>query len=49
MYPIGSNGASQAILDARRLAFELASRSGIDEALAAYDASRRPRWPSCSR
>jgi len=42
MYPIGSNGASQAILDARRLAYELATRNDIDGALAAYDADRRP-------
>ncbi|MDB5807825.1 MAG: hypothetical protein JWN73_5147 [Betaproteobacteria bacterium] len=42
MYPIGSNGASQAVLDARQLAYELASRDNIDEALAAYDALRRP-------
>jgi 2-polyprenyl-6-methoxyphenol hydroxylase-like FAD-dependent oxidoreductase len=42
MYPIGSNGASQAILDARTLAFELATRPSVDEALAAYEAQRRP-------
>ena len=42
MYPIGSNGASQAILDARRLAYELATRDSIDEALATYDGIRRP-------
>jgi len=42
MYPIGSNGASQAILDARTLAFQLASRPDVDEALAAYEAERRP-------
>ncbi|HEY4373901.1 MAG TPA: flavin-dependent oxidoreductase [Burkholderiales bacterium] len=42
MYPIGSNGASQAVLDARHLAYELATRANIDEALAAYDAIRRP-------
>jgi 2-polyprenyl-6-methoxyphenol hydroxylase-like FAD-dependent oxidoreductase len=42
MYPIGSNGASQAILDARTLAYELATRRDIDEALAAYEAARRP-------
>jgi 2-polyprenyl-6-methoxyphenol hydroxylase-like FAD-dependent oxidoreductase len=42
MYPIGSNGASQAILDARTLAYELATRASIDEALAAYEATRRP-------
>lgn len=42
MYPIGSNGAAQAILDARRLAFELATRPSVDAALAAYEAARRP-------
>ncbi|MCC7417803.1 MAG: flavin-dependent oxidoreductase [Acidobacteria bacterium] len=42
MYPIGSNGAAQAILDARTLAFELASRATVEEALAAYEAARRP-------
>jgi 2-polyprenyl-6-methoxyphenol hydroxylase-like FAD-dependent oxidoreductase len=42
MYPIGSNGASQAILDARTLALELATQPTIDEALAAYEGARRP-------
>ena len=42
MYPIGSNGASQAILDARTLAYELATRPDIDAALAAYEQQRRP-------
>jgi 2-polyprenyl-6-methoxyphenol hydroxylase-like FAD-dependent oxidoreductase len=42
MYPIGSNGASQAILDARTLAFELAAGPSIDDALARYEAARRP-------
>ena len=42
MYPVGSNGASQAILDARVLARELATRSSVQEALVAYDAERRP-------
>lgn len=42
MYPIGSNGASQAILDARVLAFQLATRPTIADALAAYEAERRP-------
>jgi hypothetical protein len=42
MYPVGSNGASQAILDARALARELASGTSVPEALAAYDAERRP-------
>lgn len=41
MYPIGSNGASQAILDARVLAWRLAGLP-VDEALAAYEADRRP-------
>jgi 5-methylphenazine-1-carboxylate 1-monooxygenase len=42
MYPVGSNGASQAILDARALADRLAE--GIDPAaaLGAYEAERRP-------
>ena len=42
MYPIGSNGASQAILDARWLALKLAMEPGIEAALAAYEATRRP-------
>ena len=42
MYPFGSNGASQAILDARVLAYELATAGTIDDALRAYDAQRRP-------
>ncbi|WP_421932773.1 flavin-dependent oxidoreductase [Phenylobacterium sp.] len=42
MYPIGSNGASQAILDARTLAYELATRDEVDGALAAYEGARRP-------
>ncbi|WP_308219877.1 FAD-dependent monooxygenase [Roseomonas populi] len=41
MYPVGSNGASQAILDARCLAELLASRPAQD-ALAAYEAGRLP-------
>ena len=42
MYPIGSNGASQAILDAEALADELASGKSIPDALAAYEEIRRP-------
>ena len=42
MYPTGANGASQAIIDARVLARELASQSSVDTAVAAYDAQRRP-------
>jgi len=41
MYPIGSNGASQAILDARTLAWHLAT-DAPDAALRAYEAARRP-------
>jgi 2-polyprenyl-6-methoxyphenol hydroxylase-like FAD-dependent oxidoreductase len=41
MYPVGSNGASQAIVDARVLARELALQPSIEEAIAAYDAQRR--------
>jgi 2-polyprenyl-6-methoxyphenol hydroxylase-like FAD-dependent oxidoreductase len=42
MYPVGSNGASQAILDARILARELALQPSVEEAVAVYDAVRRP-------
>lgn len=48
MYPIGSNGASQAILDARTLAFELATAASPAEGLAAYDELRRPRTTALS-
>ncbi|WP_159349070.1 flavin-dependent oxidoreductase [Roseomonas harenae] len=41
MYPVGSNGASQAILDARCLA-DLLTRMPVAEALAAYEAERLP-------
>jgi 2-polyprenyl-6-methoxyphenol hydroxylase-like FAD-dependent oxidoreductase len=42
MYPIGSNGASQAIIDARVLAHELARHADPVHALAAYEHLRRP-------
>lgn len=42
MYPVGANGASQAIIDARVLARELALQPSIESAVAAYDADRRP-------
>jgi 2-polyprenyl-6-methoxyphenol hydroxylase-like FAD-dependent oxidoreductase len=42
MYPIGSNGASQAILDAECLAEQLATDPNPVQALVAYDAIRRP-------
>ncbi|WP_428490035.1 flavin-dependent oxidoreductase [Rhodopila sp.] len=45
MYPVGSNGASQAILDARCLA-DLFGRLQVPEALAAYQADRLPATAS---
>jgi hypothetical protein len=43
MYPIGSNGASQAILDARVLAGCIRRHHGdIDTALQHYEEARRP-------
>jgi 2-polyprenyl-6-methoxyphenol hydroxylase-like FAD-dependent oxidoreductase len=41
MYPVGSNGASQAVLDARALARWLAA-GDVVAGLAGYDAERRP-------
>ena len=42
MYPVGSNGASQAIIDARVLARALAVEPSVQAALASYEAARRP-------
>jgi 2-polyprenyl-6-methoxyphenol hydroxylase-like FAD-dependent oxidoreductase len=42
MYPIGSNGASQAILDARVLTREILMHGTTQAALQAYEAERRP-------
>ncbi|WP_458757340.1 flavin-dependent oxidoreductase [Afipia sp. TerB] len=42
MYPIGSNGASQAILDARVLTREILEHGETPAALEAYEAERRP-------
>jgi 2-polyprenyl-6-methoxyphenol hydroxylase-like FAD-dependent oxidoreductase len=42
MYPVGSNGASQAILDARALTDILAISNSVPEALKAYEAERLP-------
>jgi len=46
MYPVGSNGASQAILDARNIADQFIARGAtadaIDASLAAYEEARRP-------
>lgn len=41
MYPFGSNGASQAILDARILAFHMATNPNLESALLAYENQRR--------
>lgn len=42
MYPIGSNGATQAILDAAALADCLSAQGLTVDALATYEAARRP-------
>ena len=42
MYPIGSNGASQAILDARVITREILAKGATNAALLAYEAERRP-------
>jgi 5-methylphenazine-1-carboxylate 1-monooxygenase len=42
MYPVGSNGASQAVLDACALARHLVAGADVPGALAAYEAERRP-------
>lgn len=41
MYPFGSNGASQAIIDGRVLAQALARHASVEEGLAAYEGARR--------
>jgi len=40
MYPIGSNGATQAVIDARALAYQLRTANSVAAALAAYEAER---------
>ena len=42
MYPIGSNGASQGIIDARVLVREIRSHGATPAALLAYETERRP-------
>jgi 2-polyprenyl-6-methoxyphenol hydroxylase-like FAD-dependent oxidoreductase len=42
MYPIGSNRASRAILDARVITREILAHGPTHEALVAYEAERRP-------
>jgi len=42
MYPMGSNGATQAVMDASVLARALAEHDSFDDALLAYETERRP-------
>lgn len=42
MFPIGSNGATQAVMDAKALAEALSAHADLDAALAAYEDERRP-------
>jgi 2-polyprenyl-6-methoxyphenol hydroxylase-like FAD-dependent oxidoreductase len=42
MYPVGSNGASQAILDASALAEAVVAETDLDAALARYEGERLP-------
>lgn len=42
MYPIGSNGASQGILDAEKLSNELSSQETVSNAFNNYELERRP-------
>jgi hypothetical protein len=42
MVPIGSNGATQAIMDAKALAEALSAHADLDTALVAYEDERRP-------
>lgn len=42
MVPIGSNGATQAVMDAQALAAALSAHTDLDTALAAYEDERRP-------
>jgi 5-methylphenazine-1-carboxylate 1-monooxygenase len=42
MYPAASSGATQAIIDARALAYWLTAEPDRGQALAAYDQDRRP-------
>jgi 5-methylphenazine-1-carboxylate 1-monooxygenase len=42
MYPIGSNGATQAILDADAIADALSNDTNVEQALQNYESQRRP-------
>lgn len=41
MYPIGSNGATQGVIDARVFAWHLAAAESVEEALRGYESDRR--------
>lgn len=49
MYPVGSNGATQSIADARALAHAMALHRDPAEALAAYERERRPAMTELQR
>jgi hypothetical protein len=49
MHPVGSNGASQAVIDARALADALAADPDPRAALAAYEADRLPKTAAVVR
>ncbi|MEU7279442.1 flavin-dependent oxidoreductase [Streptomyces sp. NPDC045431] len=49
MYPIGSNGATQSIIDGRALAHAMALYRDPADALAAYEADRRPAMTELQR
>ncbi|MEU5159755.1 flavin-dependent oxidoreductase [Streptomyces sp. NPDC020875] len=49
MYPAGSNGATQSVVDARALARALSVHRDPAEALAAYEAERRPAMTELQR
>lgn len=49
MYPTGSNGATQSIVDARALAHALARHDDPAEGLAAYERERRPAMTALQR
>ncbi|MEV6786629.1 flavin-dependent oxidoreductase [Streptomyces sp. NPDC051098] len=49
MYPIGSNGATQSVVDGRALAHALVLHPDPVEALAAYEADRRPATTELQR
>lgn len=49
MYPIGSNGATQSIIDGRALAHAMAAHEDPARALLAYEAERRPPMTELQR